>query len=67
MKCEEGFDMRFSNQGMWGNGIYFADQAIYSYRYSYTDGKDSSDKIRQMFLAKVLIGNSYKSEPGSKL
>ena len=23
-KSEEGFDMRFSNQGMWGQAVYFA-------------------------------------------
>ena len=27
---EEGVDMRFSNHGMWGRGIYFAKSASYS-------------------------------------
>ena len=64
MKWEEGFDMRFSNKGMWGNGIYFAKQASYSHRYSYIDSRDSTLDIRQMFLAKVLIGDSYYTKPG---
>eukprot|EP00345_Euplotes_harpa_P008003 CAMPEP_0168351728 /NCGR_PEP_ID=MMETSP0213-20121227/22076_1 /TAXON_ID=151035 /ORGANISM="Euplotes harpa, Strain FSP1.4" /LENGTH=60 /DNA_ID=CAMNT_0008362699 /DNA_START=1 /DNA_END=183 /DNA_ORIENTATION=- len=52
---------------MWGNGIYFADTAKYSHRYSYTDPLDSKDGIHQMFIARVLTGVSYKSEPDNKL
>ena len=29
-KSEEGFDMRFSHKGMWGQGNYFAESAQYS-------------------------------------
>ena len=53
-KGEEGFDMRFSAQGMWGTGCYFAVNASYSHSYSYR----LSDGSHQMFLAKVLTGDS---------
>ena len=33
---EEGFDMRFSSSGMWGPGIYFAEDASYSHKYSHS-------------------------------
>jgi len=33
---EDGFDMRFSRSGMWGQGIYFAVNASYSTNYSYS-------------------------------
>jgi hypothetical protein len=32
---EVGFDMRFSSTGMWGIGIYFAQNASYSDGYAY--------------------------------
>jgi hypothetical protein len=32
---EEGLDMRFSRKGMYGHGIYFADNANYVKRYAY--------------------------------
>lgn len=51
-KSEEGFDMRYSNQGMWGHANYFAKNSSYSnsYAHSISNGK------RQMFVANVLIG-----------
>jgi len=30
LESEEGFDMRFSREGLWGKGIYFAVDASYS-------------------------------------
>jgi len=68
-KSEEGFDMRFSRQGMWGQGNYFAESAKYSYRYAYGDSVHSllyrSEK--KMFLAKVLTGDSYYSSSDQSL
>ena len=32
---EEGLDMRFSNDGMWGRGIYFAVNSSYSNSYAF--------------------------------
>lgn len=51
---EEGFDMRFSRDGMWGRANYFADKSIYSNKYAYKgEGMITS---RQMFMATVIIG-----------
>lgn len=54
---EDGFDMRFSAQGMWGQANYFAVNASYSHRYAH----QTSDGHREMFLVKVLTGDSYQS------
>ena len=53
---EEGFDMRYSSEGMWGQANYFAEKASYSNSYAceLTDGN------REMLLAKVLTGDSCK-------
>ena len=32
---EEGFDMRFSADGMWGRANYFAVNSVYSNAYAY--------------------------------
>lgn len=32
---EEGFDMRFSREGMWGRALYFAYLSSYSHAYSH--------------------------------
>ena len=53
---EEGFDMRFSGEGMWGLAIYFAENASYSDSYANENG----DGIKEMFVAKVLTGDSCK-------
>ena len=53
---EEGFDMRFSASGMWGQANYFAVNASYSDNYSYSVPNGN----RQIFLVYVLTGDSYK-------
>ena len=64
-RSEEGFDMRFSREGMWGQANYFAKNASYSHNYSHllTDG------TREMILARVLTGVSYscKSDPSLRM
>ena len=60
---EDGFDMRYSAQGMWGRANYFAVNASYSDDYAYR----KSDGSRQMFLVKVLTGDSYSSAPNGNL
>ena len=76
-KSEEGFDMRFSHQGMWGQGNYFAESAQYSNSYAYKSfiiSKGNYHQLygissmynalnitRQIFLVKVLTGDSYSS------
>ena len=63
-RSEEGFDMRFSRQGMWGQANYFAVNASYSDSYSY---HDSSSETNEMILAKVLTGDSYYCRQDSTL
>ena len=62
-QSEEGFDMRFSRDGMWGQANYFAVDAYYSDQYAY----QRSDGQREMLLAKVLTGDSYCCKPDSSL
>ncbi|CDW77403.1 poly adp-ribose polymerase member 14-like protein [Stylonychia lemnae] len=52
--CEDGFDIRFSNAGRYGHGIYFAKNSYYSHKYSYT----TKDGCFQIMLALVLTGDS---------
>ena len=54
---EEGFDMRHSRDGLWGHANYFAKDACYSNRYTY----HRPDGDFEMFLAKVLTGDSFLS------
>ena len=60
---EEGFDMRFSNGGMWGEGNYFGVDASYSHHFAY---RVSGEK-HQMFLARVITGKRCYCEPDSSL
>ena len=62
-KSEQGFDNRLSSRGMWGEGTYFAVRAAYSDRYAYT----TPEGHKQMFLAKVITGITYKCSPDSSL
>ena len=61
---EEGFDMRFSAQGMWGQANYFAVNASYSNNYAHSNIITGQ---REMFLAKVLTGDSHASSANSSL
>ena len=60
---EQGFDNRLSSRGMWGEGAYFAVRAAYSDRYAYT----TPEGHKQMFLAKVITGITYKCSPDNSL
>lgn len=60
---EDGFDMRYSAQGMWGLANYFAVNASYSHSYAYT----RSDGLREMFLVKVLTGDSFQCQSNPAL
>ncbi len=59
---EQGFDFRFSTKGMWGTGTYFAINASYSQSYSY-----STIQGKQMILASVLTGETYRCPPDGSL
>ena len=52
---EHGFDFRYAADGLWGSGIYFAENASYSNEYSYP----FFDDLKQFLVAKVLTGVSY--------
>ena len=60
---EDGFDMRFCVQGMWGLANYFAVNASYSNSYAYTRSYGS----REMFMVKVLTGDSYRCDSNRSL
>ena len=62
-KSEKGFDFRFANQGLWGEGAYFAVNAEYSDKYAY----ELSDGRRQFFLALVLTGICRSCEQDKSL
>jgi len=49
---EEGFDIKFANNGYWGRGLYFAENASYSLNYS----KVHKNNVRGMFFAYVNLG-----------
>jgi hypothetical protein len=46
---DEGFDIRFSANGIWGQAVYFAVNSIYSDGYAY----NIANSTKQMFYAKV--------------
>jgi len=50
---QNGFDMRYSNSGMWGRGIYFAVNSSYSGTNYFSTTKDGK---KQLFIASVLVG-----------
>ena len=60
---DEGFDMRFSGDGLWGRGNYFAVNSSYSNSFAYR----TNSGAKQMFAAWVLIGNSITLPPDSTL
>ncbi|KAL9961372.1 hypothetical protein ACROYT_G030296 [Oculina patagonica] len=58
---EDGFDMRYSADGMWGRGTYFASEAAYCHQgFVY---RDQRTKQFQLFLAHVLTGDSISLPP----
>ena len=54
---DSSFDMRFSADGLWGRGNYFAVNASYSDRFAY----DSKSEVKKILVAWVLTGVSYPS------
>ena len=56
---DSSFDMRFSANGMWGRGNYFAVNASYSNSYAY----HSANGVKKMLVAWVLTGVSYHCTP----
>ena len=63
-ESEEGFDMRHSREGMWGQANYFAVNAGYSDSFSYYN---SVRCCNEMMLATVLTGDSFSCDADSTL
>lgn len=57
-QSEDGLDIRFSNAGAYGNGIYFANNSSYSHSFTYRKGQEC-----QMFMCLVLVGDSVQLGP----
>lgn len=62
-KSEQGFDFRYSSQGLWGTGSYFAVNASYSDKYAY----QSKLSTKEIILARVLIGDACHCAPDRSL
>ena len=63
-KGDAGFDMRYSNEGMWGKGNYFAVNSSYcngGYAYQCQGGR------RQILMANVLTGHVDTCQPNHRL
>ena len=58
-RSEKGVDFRFSREGLWGTGSYFAVNASYSDAYAYSTPGGINEK--QMFICNVLTGDSYNA------
>ena len=63
-KGSDGFDMRLSNNGMWGKGNYFAVNASYSNSYAFCSAS-AVMPCKKMLAAWVLTGKSFYSQPHS--
>ena len=60
-RSEKGVDFRYSKEGLWGTGSYFAENASYSNNYAYRTIKDGNC-VKQMLICKVLTGDHYNAE-----
>ena len=56
---DSGFDMRYSCDGMWGRGNYFAVKSAHSLHYSHK----TRGGYQQLLVARVLTGASFRSNP----
>ena len=56
-RSEKGVDFRFSREGLWGMGSYFAVNASYSDKYSH----HTTALEKQMLICKVLTGDNYNA------
>ena len=63
-KGDDGFNMKYSRDGMWGRGNYFAVNASYSnsgYAHQCSGGR------QQLLLAYVLTGHAYSCQSNRSL
>lgn len=61
-KGDASFDMRLSNDGMWGRGNYFAVNASYSDGFAFQI-QSTVMPCKKILAAWVLTGHSYHSQP----
>lgn len=59
---KDGFMMQLSSQGMWGRGIYFAENASYSHAYAHQTGSN-----RQILLVNLLVGEAKELDPNRSI
>lgn len=57
-ESETGLDARFSRDGAYGQGIYFADNADYSHAYAWTEQKQDGTRVYCLFVCFVLVGDA---------
>ena len=58
-----GFDYRYSSDGMWGQGIYFAENASYSDNYAHKLPNNTS----QLLFCNVILGDCIATQPNKEL
>ena len=61
---EDGLDIRFSNPGAYGTGVYFANNSLYSSTYAYPVPTGGGREF-QMFVCLVLVGDSVQLQGGN--
>ena len=61
-----GFDVRCSNNGLWGQANYFAEKASYSDAFAHSTS-DGIGSMKEIFLVKVLTGESCECPQNSTI
>ena len=56
---QQGFDVRLSNPGYYGQGTYFASQACKAHQYA---SPTNVDKLRTMLLCRVAVGDACSAQ-----
>eukprot|EP01123_Difflugia_compressa_P009395 TRINITY_DN3105_c0_g1_i1.p1 TRINITY_DN3105_c0_g1~~TRINITY_DN3105_c0_g1_i1.p1 ORF type:complete len:325 (+),score=53.58 TRINITY_DN3105_c0_g1_i1:59-976(+) len=63
-EADKGWKISYSrDDSLWGRGLYFAQDAIYTHNYTYK----TKDNTRQVFLAEVIVGDGIHCEENKSL
>lgn len=62
---DKGFDRRYCERGMWGQGTYFAVNASYCHEQGFVHETKAPEGLVQVFLCKVAVGDSVFVRLGS--
>ena len=65
-ESETGLDTRFSRDGNYGQGIYFADNADYSHAYAWTEQDEYGKTVYTLFVCFVLVGDACLLSAGDR-